>query len=166
MACPWRPRPACPAPRTQVARDIEPVVSWLRAQGLSREQVAELVQHTPAVLSAGVEAQLEPLAGAIRAAGGRPRDVLAAYPGLAAVPVAQLLGTRHVLRQLGVDDEEWALLLTHLPDLAAALAHALARLFAGACQRGGESSCAGARWAAGACFARSLLKPNPAPRAI
>ena len=46
--------------------------------------------------------QLEPLSALIRAAGGSPRDVLLAYPGLVVVPVAHLKGTRHLLRQLGV----------------------------------------------------------------
>lgn len=52
--------------------------------------------------SASVDEQLEPLADLIRWAGGSPHDVLLAFPGIAAVPVAHLQGTRHVLRQLGV----------------------------------------------------------------
>ena len=52
--------------------------------------------------SASVDDQVEPLSALVRAAGGTPREVLLAYPGLAVVPVAHLKGTRHVLRQLGV----------------------------------------------------------------
>lgn len=52
--------------------------------------------------SASVDDQLEPLSALVRTAGGTPRDVLLAYPGLAVVPVAHLKGTCHVLRQLGV----------------------------------------------------------------
>lgn len=55
--------------------------------------------------SASVDDQLEPLAALVQSAGGSPRDVLLAYPGIAVVPVAHLKGTRHVLRQLGVAGE-------------------------------------------------------------
>ncbi len=51
--------------------------------------------------SLSVDDQLEPLAGFIASMGGDPSAVLQAYPGLVAVPVATLEGTRHVLRQLG-----------------------------------------------------------------
>ena len=52
--------------------------------------------------SASVDEQLEPLAALIQQAGGSPAAVLLTYPGIAAVPVAHLKGTRHVLRQLDV----------------------------------------------------------------
>ena len=61
--------------------------------------------HTSTALascSASVDDQLEPLAALVQSAGGSPRDVLLAYPGIAVVPVPHLKGTRHVLRQLGV----------------------------------------------------------------
>lgn len=61
-----------------------------------------LAHHARTPRSASVDEQLEPLAGLLRWAGASPADVLRAYPDLAAVPVAHLKGSRHVLRQLGV----------------------------------------------------------------
>lgn len=55
----------------------------------------------PTCCSCSVDDQLEPLAAWIASMGGDPSAVLNAYPGLVAVPVASLKGTRHVLRQLG-----------------------------------------------------------------
>lgn len=115
--------------RLSVGRDIEPVICWLRSIGISGPQLVELVRHTPSVLSCSVDDQLEPLAAWIASMGGDPSAVLNAYPGLVAVPVASLKGTRHVLRQLGAPDSDIAMLLLRLPDVYEQLALVLQRLF-------------------------------------
>ncbi|KAL4442109.1 hypothetical protein ABPG77_011370 [Micractinium sp. CCAP 211/92] len=115
--------------RLSVGRDIEPVICWLRSIGISGQRLVELVRHTPAILSLSVDDQLEPLAGFIAPMGGDPSAVLQAYPGLVAVPVATLEGTRHVLRQLGTPDSDIAMLLLSLPDVYEQLALVLQRLF-------------------------------------
>ncbi|KAL4858362.1 hypothetical protein ACK3TF_001349 [Chlorella vulgaris] len=116
--------------RLSVARDIEPVLSWLRSVGCGGDKLVDLVRHAPGILSASVDDYLEPLAALVQEAGGRPQDVLGmCCPGIFEVPVGQLAAARLVLQHMGASEGAVSQLLLRAPDVYVQLTQALMHLF-------------------------------------
>lgn len=107
-----------------VGKQLDMVVSWLRAQRCDREQLSEMLAAAPELLRQSVDSQLQPLADVIEAAAGPGvvQSALVAYPALAATPVRQL---EAALRALQLSQDEARPALETLGDMLAHLAAAL-----------------------------------------
>lgn len=112
--------------RLSVRHNIEPVVAYLRSQGLTGSALAHFLAGCPATLAKDVDDTLMPLCEFLRARlGDRAIGVLVKHPPLAEVAPSQLRAADQVLKAASVPEEHIVLLLWQFPDLFARLARAV-----------------------------------------
>lgn len=123
-----------------VGKVLDPVISWLRAQGCDRAELSAVLASAPEVLQQSVDMQLQPLADTLEAAGGpgTVRSALVAYPALAVTPAYNLAAA---LEALQLSQEEARRALETMGDMLAQLMEALEESGGGSgCRCGGGSS--------------------------
>ena len=114
--------------RLSVRHGIDPVVSFLRSQGLTGSALAHFLSRSPTTLARDVDESLVPLVDVLQRTAGPARGigVLVRHPQLAEVPVGHIRAAAAGLDAAGASEDAVALLLWQYPDLYCRLAAAVA----------------------------------------
>ena len=112
--------------RLSVRQSIEPVVGYLRSQGLSGSALAYVLSHAPTVLSRSVEDELMPLCNFLREQmGNKAMGLVVRYPALLEASHGQLLTASQALYGAGAAQNEISFMIWRYPSLCVRLGDAL-----------------------------------------
>ncbi|KAL4532201.1 hypothetical protein Ndes2526B_g08833 [Nannochloris sp. 'desiccata'] len=106
--------------RVSVRHSIEPVIQYLRSQGLTGSALAQVISRAPGVLSSSVEDQIMPLCTFLKdRLGTRGMSALLRYPPIVEISPLVLQKGFEMMKGSGASDEECAFFLREFPELFA-----------------------------------------------
>ncbi len=104
--------------RLSVRHSIEPVIQYLRSQGLTGSALAHVISRAPGVLSSSVEEQIMPLCTFLNnKLGTQGMAALLRYPQIVEIAPKVLENGFKVLTRAGASEEECGFFLRKFPEL-------------------------------------------------
>lgn len=112
--------------RLSVRHCIEPVVGYLRSQGLSGSALAHILARAPAVLGQSVEDEIMVLCNFLKDnLGNKAMGLVVRHPELLEASYSELAAASHGLRGAGATQEDVSLMLWRYPEMFLRLGEAL-----------------------------------------